>query len=218
MAEDEGIRNPRLCALLVATLATLGGCSAADQDGEGRGRLPTSATADIRVVGDASFLGGFIVNVGPGDQTARFEFNGLEDDPANPARRSLVGNFLLTPEGMQRTTAADWVEYHPDDPWLWIYDNRGSLNIFGAETRRHIVRDFSYRADPDAHITVRFVAIGTERVDAESRTILPGEDLVVEISGHWLGNCTAYDETGRVLDDPMMLLNPLCRELLSVAP
>ncbi len=180
--------------------------------------LGASGTATFDVSGEGTFRGAFVVSVGPGEEMARFEFSGWDTDPTDIAR-SITGNFSLSPGGLVRTAMGDTVEYGPLDPWLWIYDNRGSVGLFGGETvRSYQIRDFSYRSDPERRITVSFVGIGTERIDGTTRTILPGEDLVVQVSGHWMGSCTAYDDRGDLVNDPMMLLNPLCPELLNPAP
>ena len=201
-----------LCSLPVVGAAVLPtGCSGSDD----HTALPPSSSAEIAIVGGARFLGAFIVEVGPFEGSANFEWSGRAVAPT-PDSQNIVGRFLLSPGGLERTVTGDTVEYHPTDPWQWVVANRGGVGILGASTaRNYIVRDFSYRADPDRRIAVTFVGVAGERIDLATRTVLPGDDLVVEVTGQWTGSCLALDERGRVINDPRMILNPLCRELLS---
>jgi len=205
--------------LLVVGLAT--GCRAGvDRPGgltpEERERargVPSEGTATITISGFADpLVGAFMLRVGPGE-LARFEFAGRGTEA------TVFGNYLLDTGDVVRSQSGQWIEYSPTDPFAWIYDNNGSLALSTrTSSDDYKIRSFSYNVDSDGLIAVRVVAVRIDRIDLSTRTIQPGDDLVVEVAGRITFECVADDGSGGLVDDPGMVLNAFCREFTSESP
>lgn len=173
-------------------------------------RSSPHGSAEFTLSDGREFVGAFVVLVGPGER-ASFEFSGH-----SPDGHSLNGSYVLDPTALVRTQDdAGWVSYSPSSAWDWIYDNRGSFTIHdGVQPERHLIREFEYRRDADGRIAVRYVGVEMSRLNADTRTISEGSDLVVVVAGRSSGSCRAAGPDGTILEDPTGAENPLCAELL----